>query len=252
MTPLIRIALLFTVAHLTACASQPHREAHDPLEGFNRSIYAFNDALDKAILKPVAKGYDKIMPKPVDRGIDNVLSNLGDVTIIINDLLQLKGTQTASDIVRLLLNSTVGLAGLFDVATPLGLSKHNEDFGQTLGRWGVSTGPYLVLPFFGPSNLRDGFGRIPDGLVTRAELDALGMEDIEEYLAYIALSAINTRQSLLGADDLLQSSGADPYLFLRESYLQRRAQLVRDGRADQQADTLSEDEEDALFGEDDF
>ena len=248
MKQLSLIILLLSSLNLIGCASNSYKEPQDPWQGLNRGIYKFNDVLDRAILKPVAKGYDKVVPKPIDKGIDNILSNIGDVVVLFNDILQLKLVQSASDTGRLLVNSTLGLAGIFDVASPLGMPKHNEDFGQTLGYWGTPSGPYLVLPFMGPSTLRDGIGILPDGAVNNVVLNEIGIDELDERLIYSGISVINTRQSLLGASDLLDNSGADPYTFLRESYLQRRVQLINDGVA--QEEQLNQEDEDALFGED--
>ena len=246
---LLRTTILLTgYFFISACATHPHQEPQDPWQGVNRGIYTFNDALDRAILKPIAQGYDKVVPKSVDRGIDNIFSNIGDVVVLFNDILQLKIKQSASDTGRLLINSTVGLAGIFDVASPLGMPKHNEDFGQTLGHWGAPPGPYIVLPFIGPSTVRDSIGRLPDGAVNNVVLNAIGIDDLDERLIYSATSIVNTRQGLLGASDLLDNSGADPYTFLRESYLQRRVQLVNDGIA--QEEPLDAEDEEALFGDD--
>lgn len=250
MKPLSHILLLLSCLYLTACANNVYKEPQDPWQGMNRGIYKFNDAIDRAILKPVAKGYDKVIPKPIDKGVDNVLSNIGDVVVLFNDILQLKLVQSASDAGRLLLNSTLGLAGIFDVASPLGMPKHNEDFGQTLGRWGTPSGPYLVLPFFGPSTLRDSVGILPDGAVNSVVLNEIGIDELDERLIYSGISIVNVRQSLLGASDLLDNSGADPYTFLRESYLQRRGNLVRDGAPAKIEDAISASEEEALFGDD--
>lgn len=250
MTQLRIITLVLASLLISACANNQHKVPHDPWEGVNRGIYKFNDVIDRAVIKPVAKGYDKVVPKPVDKGIDNVLSNIGDVVVLVNDILQLKLKQSASDTGRLLMNSTLGLAGIFDVATPLGMPKHNEDFGQTLGRWGTPSGPYLVLPFMGPSTVRDGVGMLPDGAVNNAVLNEIGIDEMDERLIYTGISVINIRQSLLGASELLENSGADPYTFLRESYLQRRGNLVRDGAPAKIEDAISASEEEALFGDD--
>lgn len=242
------IFLLTSCLFISACANNQHKEPQDPWQGVNRGIYQFNDTLDRAILKPIAQGYDKVMPKPVDKGIDNIFSNIGDVVVLLNDILQLKLKQSVSDTGRLLVNTTLGLGGIFDVASPLGMPKHNEDFGQTLGRWGTPSGPYIVLPFMGPSTVRNSIGRLPDGAVNNVVLNEIGIDELDERLIYSGIAIVNTRQGLLGASDLLDNSGADPYTFLRESYLQRRVQLVNDGIA--QEEPLDPDDEAALFGDD--
>jgi phospholipid-binding lipoprotein MlaA len=250
MKQLSLIIFLLGSLQLAGCASNSYKEPQDPWQGMNRGIYKFNDALDRAILKPVAKGYDKVVPKPIDKGIDNIFSNIGDVVVLFNDILQLKFKQSASDTGRLIVNSTLGLAGIFDVASPLGMPKHNEDFGQTLGHWGAPSGPYLVLPFLGPSSLRDGIGILPDGLIDGITLNEIGIDEPREILVYSGIFTINLRQNLLGVGDLLDHSGADPYIFLRESYLQRRKNLVSDGAYARIEDAIDAVDEDALFGED--
>ncbi|MCW8983187.1 MAG: VacJ family lipoprotein, partial [Gammaproteobacteria bacterium] len=156
---LVTLILLSSGCSMTPSVDDGERSP-DPWEGMNRSINSFNEKLDEALLKPVAKGYQAITPEPVDKGISNFFSNLDDVTVFINDLFQLKLIQGTSDLARFTVNSTVGIFGLFDVAEMIGLEKHNEDFGQTLGFWGAPEGPYLVLPFFGPSTLRDGPSKV--------------------------------------------------------------------------------------------
>lgn len=242
--------LLLCCSFLMACAGQQTRDPQDPWEGVNRGIYKFNDTLDKAILKPVAKGYDKVVPKPIDSGIDNFIGNIGDVIVFFNDLLQLKGRQAASDFTRVLTNSIMGLGGVLDVATPLGLPKHNEDFGQTLGYWGVPSGPYVVIPFMGPSTVRDGLSLFPDGAVSNEVLNNIGIDEFEERIAYSLIATVNIRQSLLGADEILEQSGAEPYIFLRESYLQRRRNLINDGAPPELEDAVdAAAEEEAIFGD---
>ena len=222
---LISLALL-----LSGCSSIPAvddgERNPDPWEGMNRSISAFNDELDLYVLKPMARGYRAITPEPVDRGISNVFSNLDDVTVFINDLLQLKLIQGTSDLARCTINSTIGIFGLFDVAKLIGLEKHNEDFGQTLGFWGVPTGPYLVLPFFGPSTLRDSSSMIAVDWQT----EPLTYErDIAVRYSLYTLDVIDTRADLLHASNIVEKSSTDSYLFIREAYLQRRRNLVYDG-----------------------
>lgn len=200
-------------------------EPNDPLEGFNRAVYRFNDAFDRALLKPVAKTYQAVLPKPINRGISNFFGNLGDVVTLLNNLLQLKFEQAASDVGRIAFNTTVGLGGLIDVATPMDFPKHNEDFGQTLGYWGLGSGAYLVLPFLGPSTIRDGFGRIPDGYA----YPGYQLDDEAARWSVVALEAVDTRAGLLRASRVLEEAALDPYSFMRDSYLQRRESLIHDG-----------------------
>ncbi len=235
---------------LSGCATTAEPEHNpDPFEGLNRAIFEFNDSIDELVLKPVAEGYEAAMPEPLNNSVSNFFNNLDDVLVILNDILQLKFGQTLSDIGRFTLNSSFGLFGLFDVATPLNLPKHNEDFGQTLGRWGVGSGPYLVLPLLGDSTLRDSVG-----LVTDWQVDPVGqIEGRPARWGAITLESIDTRASLLRASRILDTAALDRYTFRRDAYLQRRNSLVYDGNvpqseldefdpfADEQFDPLSED-----------
>jgi phospholipid-binding lipoprotein MlaA len=228
MLPILRawrFTALFTLcAALAACATGPN--PRDPYEPFNRSVFKFNDAVDSAVTKPIAKGYKAVAPVPVRTGVSNFFHNFLDVTTAINDLLQAKVGHAASDAGRVLINSTIGFFGVFDVATRLGLDKHNEDFGQTLGVWGFKSGPYLVLPFIGPSSARDGIGLVGDYFT-----------DPEFYLFphppgnYVVLGVrvINFRSNLLGADQFFDVAAVDRYSFLRDAYLQLRRNQIYDG-----------------------
>jgi phospholipid-binding lipoprotein MlaA len=206
-------------------AAQEQADGHDPWEKLNRSIYRFNDAVDRAVIKPLAKGYRRITPRPVRRSVGNFFRNLLEPTTVVNDLLQGKPLQAMSDTSRLLLNSTLGIAGLFDVATKIGVERNQEDFGQTLAVWGISPGPYVVLPFIGPSNVRDAFGLLPYYYYTDPRL---ALDEIEARVALIAIDVIDFRSQLLGATKLLDMQ-LDPYLFSRESYRQKRLDLIYDG-----------------------
>ena len=196
----------------------------DPLEPMNRAIFEFNEIVDDNVLKPIAKGYKYVTPDPVEVGISNFFSNLGEIGTITNDLLQLKFTQAGRDTMRFFLNSTLGIFGIFDVATPLGLSKNKEDFGQTLGFWGVPDGPYLVLPFLGPSSFRDGPSMIVD-----YELSPVEQLHHEERQVLQTLDIVDTRARLLRATKILDTAAKDKYIFIRESYLQKRESQVNDG-----------------------
>jgi len=218
-------ALLFTFL-LGGCASTDPR---DPFETYNRAVFAFNEDVDRAIIKPVAKAYRSTVPNPVRRGVSNVFSNLDDVVVIINDLLQLKLEQAVQDLTRFLVNSVFGLAGIFDVATHMGLPKHNEDLGQTLGYWGVDSGPYLVLPFLPPSTVRDTAGFFGD-----AQVDPVfQITDTGTRYAAIALETIDQRAQLLSASRVLDEAALDRYAFVRDAYLQHRLNLVYDGHPPQ-------------------
>ena len=211
---------------LGGCATYPAgHPINDPWENYNRAMYKFNDTVDRYALKPVAKGYRFITPNFIEKGISNFFSNIDDVTVTINDLLQGKFAQAAQDGWRFLLNSTIGLGGLFDVATPLGLEKHHEDFGQTLGKWGVAEGPYIVLPFLGPATVRSGGGRIVD-----FASDPLTYVSPDwARLSLVGGEMVNQRAALLEASALLDSA-FDPYVFLRDAYVQNRRQLAYDNR----------------------
>ncbi|KAA3629990.1 MAG: VacJ family lipoprotein [Proteobacteria bacterium] len=222
------VVIALSVLIASGCASLPgERDPKDPFESFNRSMYKFNDALDRAVLKPVAEGYVAITPDPVNKGVTNIFSNLEDVWVTANDVLQFKFGQALSDLWRLVINSTFGIYGIFDVATPLGLNKHHEDFGQTLGHWGVGPGPYLVWPVLGPSTIRDTTGDVVEASQWRA-FEEVSDSTAGENTLFI-LDTIDTRADLLGASRVMSKVALDPYIFLRESYLQKRRALVYDG-----------------------
>lgn len=194
----------------------------DPWEGFNRSMFGFNETLDRYALKPIAQGYKAVTPNIIETGVSNFFGNLADVGSIVNNVLQLKGEAAAQDFSRVVFNSIFGLGGVLDVATPYGLPEHKEDFGQTLGYWGVESGPYLVLPLLGPSNVRDGFSKLPDSM-----LDPVGeVNPIRTRNQLSALRIIDSRAELLAAEELLNG---DRYTAIRGAYLQRREFLVNDG-----------------------
>ncbi|MCT7359795.1 VacJ family lipoprotein [Thalassolituus pacificus] len=196
----------------------------DPWEGFNRSMFAFNENLDKYIAKPMAQGYQYITPEPVDQSVTHFFSNLGDVLVIVNDIGQLKMGQALSDTARFLINSTVGFFGIFDVASHIGLPKHDEDFGQTLGYWGVGSGPYLMLPFLGPSTLRDGTGLLID---YQSDLGYTGIgNNYAQEVGLYTVRGVDLRADLIASEGLISG---DRYTFIRSFYLQRREYLINDG-----------------------
>jgi len=210
-------------AMLGGCATSGNPK--DPIEGFNRAMYGFNEAVDKAVIKPVAQGYDAVLPSPVRTGVTNFFGNIADFFIGINNLLQGKPQEAASDIGRVLVNSTVGILGLIDVATEIGMEKHEEDFGQTFGRWGVGDGAYVVLPFFGPRTVRDTVG-----LVLDTAADPVGQVDhVPTRNTLLALRIVDTRADLLPADKVIEEAALDKYAYIRDGYLQRRRSLIHDG-----------------------
>jgi len=208
---------------LGGCATNGN--PRDPLEPLNRGIYQFNDGVDKILIKPLAEAYRYVLPQFVRTGVSNFFSNLNDVIVALNNLLQGKLTLAASDIARLALNSTAGLAGLFDVATEAGLEKNNEDFGQTLGFWGIGDGPYIVLPILGPSSLRDSFGWVGDYYTW--PVTYIKRNDVRNSLT--GLRIVSSRADFLEASKILETAALDPYEFVRDAYLQRRRNLVYDG-----------------------
>lgn len=216
-------------------AEESEEKNPDPWEGFNRKIQSFNDWADRWVLRPVAVGYTKVVPSPARKGISNFYANLWLPLTIVNQLLQGKGGAALNDSGRFILNSTLGIGGLFDPATDAGLARNEEDFGQTFGRWGVPAGPYLVLPLLGPSTVRNGIGRIGDGqLFPPRYID----DTAWRYTAY-ALYAIEARARLLSAEELITG---DRYLFIRDAYLQSNQFNVKDGNVDAEEDPFLDDE----------
>jgi len=222
---LVAAALLLT---LSGCTSLPGEgDERDPFESFNREVHAFNWDLNREVLRPVSQGYADTIPTPIQTGVSNFFGNLNDVLVVFNDLLQAKFAQATSDFSRLVWNSTVGLFGVLDVATPMGMPKHQEDFGQTLAAWGVPDGPYLVLPILGPSTVRDAAGVTVD-IYTHPLFNGL-ITDNNANLAAAGLRIIDINKNLLGTYTLVEQSGVDPYLFMRDAYLQYRRSLIYDG-----------------------
>jgi len=219
------------IALTTGCATTG-ADPRDPIEPVNRAVFKFNDTVDRTVLKPVAQGYRAAVPELVRHGVSNFFSNLWDPWIALNQVLQGKVEEGATDLMRFVTNTTFGLGGIFDVASEGGMEKHNEDFGQTLGVWGLETGPYLVLPILGPSNVRDGTGRVADSF---GHLAQRGPEwlDFEHDVAWrnslLAAELIDTRAQLLDASNVLEEAALDRYSFVRNAYLQRRRSLVHDG-----------------------
>jgi len=227
--PISLRALFWTgIVLLAGCASpEGARDPRDPLEPMNRAVHRFNEAVDRAAIKPLAEGYRAVTPVPVQSSVRNFFGHLGDVKVFANNVLQFKLEEASSDFLRLVFNTTFGVVGLFDVATEMGLAKNNEDFGQTLGHWGVPPGPYLVLPLLGPSSLRDGVGAVVD---SRYADPVTQLEHAPSRHAAIALRVLSLRADLLAAMAAIEAAALDPYEFTRDLYLERRAALVHDGK----------------------
>ena len=218
------VALIFTFYTSGAIAAVES----DPWEEVNRVVYGMNKTADRAFLKPLAQSYHTVTPDIVETGIHNFFSNLGDVTSLVNNIFQLKPEGSVNDFSRVIFNSTLGIAGLIDVAAPMGIHSSDEDFGQTLGYWGVESGPYLVLPLFGPSSVRDGLGRIPDA-TTNVWSHAVG--HIPTRNTGYGVNLLDTRVGLFPAEKLITG---DEYSFVRDAYLQQRDYAIKDGKMDGQ------------------
>ena len=234
LAKLKRIVLLGLIGVMVGCASIPAGVAHsphDPWEPFNRSVFEFNEGLDTYLLKPVVAGYRFVLPEFVRDGIYNFFSNYSDIYTALQNLLQGKPDYAFSDLMRVVVNTTFGLGGLIDMATPGGLPKHKEDWGQTFGVWGIPSGPYVVLPFFGPSSVRDIFGTAAD-----LESDYLFrlLPDVALRNSLTGLRVVNARNTYYEAGDLLDGAAIDKYSFVRDSYIQRRAYQINEGRDDEE------------------
>jgi phospholipid-binding lipoprotein MlaA len=223
------------VAMLAGCATVTTPTKGDPFESYNRTMFTINDKIDQIALKPIAKGYVYVTPQPVRDSVTNFFGNIGDIYTAANNLVQLKIADGVSDIMRVVMNSIFGVAGLFDVASVAGLPKHTQDFGLTLGRYGVPAGPYVVLPLLGPSTVRDTAGTVVDyfGSVTSY------VEPAWFRTTLFGVQLINTRANLLGAGDVLSGAALDKYSFVRNAYLQRRQYLLGgDSSASDSSDSL--------------
>ena len=219
------VAVLVSGLMMTSPAVLADGHEIDPWEGYNRVMFGFNEGLDKYALKPITLGYKAITPDLVETGVSNFFDNISDVGSLLNNVLQTKFEAAGEDLARVSFNTTFGLGGVLDVATPMGIEEHNEDFGQTLGYWGMSSGPYLVLPLFGPSNVRDTGGLIVDSITSPIS----NIEDDSARYAVIGLQAIDTRSGLLEAEKLITG---DRYTFIRDAYLQRREFSINDGQSE--------------------
>jgi phospholipid-binding lipoprotein MlaA len=213
---------------LAGCATVPPnagQNPRDPWERFNRQVFAFNDGFDRFVLKPAAKGYAAVLPHAFRLCISNAFSNVGEIRNAVNDILQVKPVGAGTDTGRLAINTTLGMFGCFDVATKMGLERRNEDFGLTFARWGAGTGPYLVLPILGPSDVRDGIGLVPDLYTNPVSY----VHPVYDRYIYSVGSVIDTRANLLDATDLIDRTALDRYQFTRDAYLQRRRSLEYEG-----------------------
>jgi len=229
-----RLVVLSLLALMFGCASIPAgvpTSPDDPWEPFNRSVFEFNEGLDAYVLKPVVAGYRFVLPEFVREGIYNFFSNYNDIYTALNNLLQGKPDYAFNDLMRVVVNTTMGLGGMIDLATPGGLEKHKEDFGQTFGVWGVPSGPYVVLPFFGPSSVRDTFGTVAD-----LETDYLFkyIPNVGLRNSLTGLRVVNARNTYYEAGDLLDGAAIDKYSFLRDAYIQRRKYQINEGRDDEE------------------
>ncbi|CDS51278.1 Surface lipoprotein [Polaromonas sp. CG9_12] len=215
-------ATALAIALLQGCATGPQANPADPLEPFNRGVYSFNEGLDRAVLKPVATAYQNITPSPVRTGVTNFFANISDVWSMVNNVLQARPAEAMDSLFRVTTNTLWGVGGIFDVATELKIPRHKEDFGQTLGTWGLASGPYVVLPLFGPSSVRD-----TAGLVVGMQGDLVSQSNnVPVRNSLKTLDLVDTRANLLGAGDLLDQAALDKYAFTRDAYLQRRKSLI--------------------------
>lgn len=230
-------ALAVLALTLTACTSIPNYkpDPRDPLERLNRTTFAFNDALDRNVARPLARGYRRVTPDPIETGVSNFFANLEYPTVLVNNALQGKLGAAVSDTGRLLVNTTFGLGGVFDPATRMGLERHDEDFGQTLGKWGVPPGAYIVVPVLGPYSVRDGVASLADEFTEPRQY----LEDDSTRWGLWAGKQLDKRARLLDADAVLERAG-DKYVLVRSAYLQRREYRVRDGNVPD--DTSFEDD----------
>ncbi|HVC01721.1 MAG TPA: VacJ family lipoprotein [Steroidobacteraceae bacterium] len=231
--PALAVLGLMAATALSACVTLPPnapRSRQDPFERWNRGVYNFNDVLDRHVAKPVARTYVRVVPHPVRTGVSNFFANLDTPTVMINDALQGQFRSAANDLGRFLLDSTVGLGGLLDPATQIGMDRNDADFGETLGVWGMHPGPFLELPLLGPSDMRDGPARVVDAYTNPAKY----VTNTDVTYGLLGLDLVKTRASLLPLDATLKNA-FDPYAFIRNAFLQHRAYMiaqVKDSSAD--------------------
>jgi phospholipid-binding lipoprotein MlaA len=238
----VGVAVVVLLAFLSGCATVPPnagQDPRDPLEALNRQVFEFNEGLDKVVLKPLAQVYDAVLPVAVQDCLSNGFSNLREPSNALNNLLQGKGSEAFSDVCRFAVNTTIGLLGCFDVASRMGLEKHREDFGQTLGVWGLGNGPFLVLPLFGPSTIRDAAGI---GVETVLDVN-FWINNVSVRNTIFGVRTVNFRHELLKADELISDAALDRYTFIRDGYLQRRRNLIYDGNPPREKDPYDEEDE---------
>ena len=251
MQLMLKNGIFIATLMLSGCAttqnSDTESDNNDPFESLNRVTYSFNSAIDKAVLRPIAKGYDTVAPEPVKIGVSNFYSNLEEVPTVVNDILQGKIYDAFSDLGRFIINTTLGLAGLIDVASDLGFEKHDEDFAQTLGAWGFESGPYLMLPIFGPSSIR-GLVRMPVDSYSSLTQD---VDHISTRNSIYFMEIVDLRYRLLALDEQLEDA-LDEYSFVRDAYRMRREYLVYDGDPPEEDDFYDEDCEDDEDCDDEF
>lgn len=227
-----RFAALLTLVLLQACASVPHADARDPLESFNRTVFGFNEAVDKAVIKPVATGYRAVTPDWFRKGVGNFFNNLQDVWSAVNNGLQGRGQEFGDSVGRVMVNSTIGLLGVVDVASDLNIERHTADFGLTLGRWGVPPGPYVVLPILGPFTLRE-VAALPVDM-SGMPVYNIGDQDTRTWLPVV--NVVDIRAKYLNAGDVLEGAALDSYSFRRDAYFQRQRNIQFDGNPPEEAE----------------
>jgi len=224
----IEIISIFLISMLLfGCATTATFDERDPLENFNRGVYSFNQTMDEIVFNPISKLYKAITPNIIEKGVSNFFSNLGDLSVIANQILQLKFDKAASDASRVLINSTIGLLGFFDVSSEIGLPKHNEDFGQTLAQWGFKSGPYIVVPFFGPATLRD----LSSLVIDKGALNPMFyIEDDMTKAGLLTLNYVDFKSRFSNKNDLIGAASLDEYEFIKNAYFEKRAYEINDGK----------------------
>ena len=236
--------IILTLSFITACShTRKMQDTPDRFERLNRSVYKVNDVLDRSLFKPVAKVYNRYTPQIIDNSITNVFANLDDVGNAINNLLQFKVGESLVDTERFIFNSTFGIAGIFDIATEMGLQKHEEDFGQTLAKWGVPSGPYVMLPLLGPSTIRDASAKLSVDMLTKPTNYS------KNSWGLLIIDKLDQRADLLSAEAVLKVFSDDQYSVLRGVWLDRREHLIQDGKADEKAQNDMIDELEDLDAE---